>query len=598
MSGSQKDVAAGVDAQTTFRAHLSNLVRGRVENLELSASEVSTLPFSVSEDYRLAGDFDVTEHAGVVKRQEQDEGYTENPEAFKSAAQRLLNDISRDGRVVAECEARIKGFNYLENDKSPGPLTLYRGPRRALHYTGCQNCGKAGKVQCTKCNRYGKIPCFICNGRKSYPCGTCHGNGGKYIQAPVYANGQLSRYEQRWEDCKHCEKGKVPCNPCHRTGEVLCPSCRGSLEHTCEPCAGTGWFTRIALPVIRAKYSRSYFYPNELDGRGKADLEQFLEKTGWDVAGHATFLGTEIEKSTSEWLVRVKRRFEATRTCYHGSVGGLPAPIRQFGSKHLVVHMGRIVEKLLQSDIEALRAVFEKKKKGFAWSHSELTVALRAVLATGVSRELIAAFNKAQADFTYDGIIRSVDNAVGALYAQHFHYLTSESMKLAHQRRRWKGGLFVAASALTLTFFAPRLICAYPSWFYGNGCLLSSTWPSTYAAFAVNAAQLGVASGILVALFQFLAQKRYYAKVADSSHPALATYAKKHGLGLGRRSIFTSALIGGIIAFGAAKASAPKLQSWWATSTTAVHSASGAKKANVGFQQFSRDGQRKAVRPD
>jgi hypothetical protein len=543
------------EAQKSFIEYISASVRDEVGDLNLESPETVVHHFSISEEYKIESKAEYATHIGVVNKEQRDDAFQDNDKLFQKAYSELLHADRNSEEVYAHCVARIKSYTYLENAKATGALELYRNPKRLFNYQGCQSCAKTGSLYCMLCNDRGQVLCSVCAGDGKTRCGSCFGQAKYLRRDPVYRNGEVAYYDERWENCGGCSgEGFFRCHYCLQTGRVNCSGCGGTKSVKCGPCAGTGWFTQIGQSLIIATQSVFVLYQNMLDELAITDLGLFLKRTRWDVREEAVALGIDYEVNkvvAVDGVVKVNHQFEAPRTCYYVTLNGTRSHIRHFGSRHLLLDTGGVLEQLVSAELDALLLARDSCKSIFSPNLALLRPALINFLEVPIHWQVVAIVVYHSPSPSVESIADTLNRSLSLKHIKAAIYGLCSTMKLFRRRRQAIGAAAIIVGTVVPLFVAIKLGCANWGPFIGNGCLYPSAGQASQAAFPITPVLFGLVVGALVARWQFLAEKTYFRNLKEYWWDDLIKFAKKTKSAHGKGTTIACLFLGGLVAYGA-----------------------------------------------
>jgi hypothetical protein len=446
-----------------------------------------------------------------------------------------------------------------------GPETIYYSLHTcsACHGRGnhtCQICNGVGRQQCTSCCGNRTHLCVSCMAGKVM-CTSCHGStnidasGSEYFTVQTWVGDRYeTRTESRWvnrtQRCTTCFNGQLNCPSCSGTGRRQCGVCSGVGDLPCGGCTGKG---SLAC--------------GGCDGSGSAGTDAWIEIHHlaaavliWPALPDPTAFKIE-EKSGLDKIAAETRGLtlagvsggatEVTAT-YAGTLDIMHLEVKFNAKEYKVVAFGQsrawydldnIIQDLLSSDLEALRAALAVSDRGLT---QPVATALHNVVASEINASLV--------DDAMSG--SPTDELRVILSADYVHHL-KETLLSAIQR-------FYLSARSSTWWPMPLMVGIVAAWLWWQNYLLLSV---AAACMAYPASLVHLKSKTKRMLKRCLGDK---AKAKQAA--AFLTKAGQHR-SAHRPHLLVSLLVFGLTIYGAVHANMPALTSAWSRTFAATPSA-------------------------
>jgi hypothetical protein len=265
--------------------------------------------------------------------------------------------------------------------------SLFLTQAKPIGYTlRCNNCAGGGKLDCSSCHKRGKVTCSRCGGRGNQSCLTCSSRGRVRCS---YCGGTGLQVNNGSSDqrCNTCNgSGEIMCWDCAGTRNVTCQTCGGQREVTCHPCSGSGEIIcascsgtgfHSVIGHIRCSISASDSLNFECSDKHLiALLGNF--STIREAVQHMSLAVTSYDVGTETLTTRIEGKFIADR--FGIKIGSDNVDLHAMRHSGAILDYRNIVGRLLQSDIDALKAARSASKRFTLLPSTEVVDALGAVL--------------------------------------------------------------------------------------------------------------------------------------------------------------------------------------------------------------------------
>lgn len=305
-------------------------------------------------------------------------------------------------------------------------------PRKFFHTYTCSGCSGAGKVSCHTCSGSGKVSCGWCHGSGRTSCNSCGGSGTTTHHRTVRDHNGYTRSEMQTRSCSSCSGGRVRCSSCGGSGKKRCGTCDGTGRLTCTGCSGHGCLTKVTATHTYTRPGFSGHYPG-----GTPDyVHEALCKAGFaNLARHGEIVLREVveqrETSSVEFVYDCTMPFCELTV----DVMGVRSEWVLFGTEPQIFDAGGVLESLLKSDFELLRATAQSGKRWLPWFHRSARRAMTPLLASEVNQEIVAADT---AGLAPAAILERVNRSVSETYIQGVLNAMQHSVKIASHWSRMK----------------------------------------------------------------------------------------------------------------------------------------------------------------
>jgi hypothetical protein len=378
---SKFSVTRALPAWQLLAARIRTLTRFDDDSLELVEHECI--------DGHVSGERLLT--IGLKSEQERIHGH------LPSHVVRLENGSQVEASLKAQlddCQSSVPQVLEQWRTNSSDPVavpasSLFLAQARSVGYTiRCDYCSGRGKLDCQTCHRSGKVTCGRCSGRGNESCFTCSGRG--YVRCSnCGGSGRQFNNNVNNQSCNTCGGGgetlcwscggsrNVTCQTCGGRREVTCGRCSGSGAITCTSCSGTGH--QSVVGHIRCGIASNDTLAFQCPDRHLATLLDSFSTIG-QAAQHVELSLTDYEVGTETLTSRVEGRFLADR--FKIRVGSDDLDLYAMRYSGVILDYRNIVGRLLQADVDALKAARTAARGVSLLPQTEVVDGLNAVLAS------------------------------------------------------------------------------------------------------------------------------------------------------------------------------------------------------------------------